>query len=52
VGAIKDIMHMPYMYEFTISRPGMFMSNANAPIIGMVNTAMPDVDCIKSEKKK
>ena len=50
VGATSDIIAMPYMFELTISLPGMFTMMANAPIIGMVNTAMPDVDCIKSEK--
>ena len=52
VGAINDMMHMPYIYEFTISRPGIFIMIANAPMIGIVNTAIPDEDCIKSEKKK
>ncbi len=51
VGAMKDMIHMPYIYEFTISRPGMFTSIASAPIIGMVSTAMPEVDCINSENK-
>ena len=49
VGARNDMRHMPYMYEFTISRPGTFTKIANAPIMGMVNTAMPEVDCIKME---
>jgi hypothetical protein len=51
VGAMKDMIHIPYIYEFTISLPGIFTIIANAPMIGIVNTAMPDVDCIKSEKK-
>ena len=50
VGARNDMRHMPYMYEFTISLPGTFTRMANAPIMGMVNTAMPDVDCMKIEK--
>lgn len=50
VGATKDMRHMPYMYEFTISRPGTFTKIASAPIMGMVNTAIPDVDCMKREK--
>ena len=49
VGARNDIRHMPYMYEFTISLPGTFTKIANAPIMGIVNTAIPDVDCIKIE---
>ena len=49
VGARKDIRHMPYMYELTISLPGTFTKIASAPIMGIVNTAMPDVDCIKIE---
>ena len=49
VGARNDMRHMPYMYEFTISRPGIFTRMANAPMMGMVNTAMPDDDCIKIE---
>jgi hypothetical protein len=50
VGAIKDIIHIPYIYEFTISLPGIFTIIANVPMIGIVNTAMPDEDCIKREK--
>lgn len=49
VGASKDIRHMPYMYEFTISLPGTFTMMANAPMMGMVNTAIPDEDCMKIE---
>ena len=49
VGARNDIRHIPYMYEFTISRPGIFTSIANAPIMGIVSTAIPEVDCIKIE---
>lgn len=52
VGAMNDMIHIPYKYAFTISRPGMFIIIANAPMIGMVNTAIPDEDCIKSEKRK
>lgn len=50
VGTKKDMMLIPDIYEFTISLPGMFTSMANAPMIGIVNTAMPDDDCIKMEK--
>ena len=49
VGARNDIRHMPYMYEFTISLPGTLTNMANAPMMGMVNTAIPDVDCMKIE---
>ena len=44
VGAMNDMMHIPYMYEFTISLPGIFTIIARAPMIGIVNTAMPEVD--------
>jgi hypothetical protein len=44
VGAMNDMMHIPYMYEFTISLPGIFIIMANAPMIGIVNTAIPEVD--------
>ena len=50
VGARNDIRHIPYKYEFTISLPGTFTKIASAPIIGMVNTAMPEVDWMKREK--
>ena len=49
VGARKDMRHMPYRYEFTISLPGTFTKIASAPIMGMVNTAIPDEDCMKIE---
>ena len=50
VGAMNDMMQMPYMYELTISLPGMFTIIASAPMIGMVNTAIPEVDWINREK--
>ena len=50
VGARKDMMAIPYKYEFTISLPGTFTKMANAPMIGIVNTAIPEEDCIKMEK--
>ena len=50
VGARKDMRHIPYWYEFTISLPGTFTKIASAPIMGMVNTAMPEEDCMKIEK--
>ena len=49
VGARNDMRHMPYRYEFTISLPGTFTSIASAPIMGMVNTAIPLEDCMKIE---
>jgi len=49
VGANRDIRHMPYMYELTISLPGTFTRIAIAPIMGIVSTAMPDEDCMKIE---
>ena len=51
VGARNDIRHIPYMYELTISLPGKFTIIASAPMMGMVNTAMPEVDCINNENK-
>ena len=51
VGARNDMRHIPYMYEFTISLPGIFTKMANAPMMGMVSTAMPEVDCMKNENK-
>ena len=50
VGAINDMMQIPYIYEFTISLPGIFIIIANAPMIGIVKTAIPELDCIKREK--
>jgi len=50
VGAIKDMIHIPYIYELTISLPGIFIMMANAPMIGIVSTAIPEEDCIKREK--
>lgn len=50
VGARKDMRHIPYMYEFTISRPGTLTKMASAPMMGMVNTAIPDEDCMNIEK--
>ena len=50
VGARNDMMLIPDIYEFTISRPGMLTSIANAPMMGIVNTAIPEDDWIKSEK--
>ena len=44
VGVRKDMRLIPYIYEFTISRPGIFTMIANAPIIGIVRTAIPEVD--------
>ena len=49
VGAMNDISAIPYIYEFTISLPGTLINIANAPIIGIVNTAMPEVDWMKIE---
>ena len=51
VGARNDMRHIPYMYEFTISLPGTFTRIANAPIMGMVSTAIPEVDCMNNEKR-
>ena len=52
VGAKNDIRLIPYRYELTISLPGMLTIIANAPMMGMVNTAIPEVDCIKREKTR
>ncbi len=42
VGVIKPMIPIPNRYAFTISLPGTFTNTANAPMIGMVNTAIPD----------
>ena len=44
VGATNDMIPIPIMYEFTISLPGIFTMMANAPMIGIVNTAIPELD--------
>jgi len=50
VGARKDMMAIPYIYEFTISLPGTFTRIANAPMMGMVNTAMPEEGLYENRK--
>ena len=50
VGATNDMIPIPIIYEFTISLPGIFTIMARAPMIGIVRTAIPELDCMKSEK--
>ena len=50
VGETNDNKLIPYMYEFTTSRPGIFTITMSAPMIGIVNTAIPELELMKKEK--
>ena len=49
VGVIKDMILMPYIYALTTSLPGMFTITAKAPMIGIVSTAIPELELMKRE---
>ena len=50
VGETKPMMPIPNKYAFTISRPGTPATTASEPMMGIVTTAIPDVDEMKSVK--
>ena len=52
VGDMRNMVPIPNKYAFTISRPGIFTIMANAPMIGIVSTAIPEDELTGIAKKK